>query len=79
MPTSGRAGRITTNGGTASTSCANSTRRGSASEDTHYSVVKVLRFQHTRSIMLKSQPDGQMDYADLRETGRTRVARTSYR
>jgi histidine decarboxylase len=38
------------------------------SEDTHYSVAKVLRLQHTRSIMLKSQPDGQMDYADLRET-----------
>ena len=38
------------------------------SEDTHYSVVKVLRLQHTRNIMLKSQRDGQMDYADLRET-----------
>lgn len=38
------------------------------SEDTHYSVAKILRLQHTRSIMLKSQPDGQMDYADLRET-----------
>jgi histidine decarboxylase len=38
------------------------------SEDTHYSVAKVLRLQHTRSIMIKSQPDGQMDYADLRET-----------
>ncbi len=38
------------------------------SEDTHYSVAKVLRLQHTRNIMLKSQPDGQMDYADLRET-----------
>ena len=38
------------------------------SEDTHYSVAKVLRLQHTRNIMIKSQPDGQMDYADLRET-----------
>lgn len=38
------------------------------SEDTHYSVAKVLRLQHTRSIMLKSQPDGGMDYDDLRET-----------
>ena len=38
------------------------------SEDTHYSVAKILRLQHTRNIMLKSQPDGQMDYADLRET-----------
>jgi len=38
------------------------------SEDTHYSVAKVLRLQHTRNIMIKSQADGQMDYADLRET-----------
>ncbi len=38
------------------------------SEDTHYSVAKVLRLQHTRSIMLKSQPSGELDYADLRET-----------
>lgn len=38
------------------------------SEDTHYSVAKVLRLQHTRNIMIKSQPDGQMDYVDLRET-----------
>jgi histidine decarboxylase len=38
------------------------------SEDTHYSVAKVLRLQHTRNIMLKSQASGEMDYADLRET-----------
>ncbi len=38
------------------------------SEDTHYSVAKILRLQHTRNIMLKSQPDGQMDYDDLRES-----------
>jgi histidine decarboxylase len=38
------------------------------SEETHYSVAKVLRLQHTRNIMIKSQPDGQMDYDDLRET-----------
>jgi histidine decarboxylase len=38
------------------------------SEDTHYSVAKVLRLQHTRNIMLKSQTNGEMDYADLRET-----------
>jgi len=38
------------------------------SEDTHYSVTKVLRLQHTRNIMIKSQPDGQMDYDDLHET-----------
>ena len=38
------------------------------SEDTHYSVAKVLRLQHTRSIMLKSQANGEIDYTDLRET-----------
>lgn len=38
------------------------------SEDTHYSVAKILRLQHTRSIMLRSRPDGEMDYEDLRET-----------
>ncbi len=38
------------------------------SEDTHYSVAKVLRLQHTRNIMLKSQHNGELDYADLRET-----------
>lgn len=38
------------------------------SEETHYSVAKVLRLQHTRNIMIKSQPDGQIDYDDLRET-----------
>ena len=38
------------------------------SEDTHYSVAKILRLQHTRSIMIKSQDDGEMDYTDLRET-----------
>lgn len=38
------------------------------SEDTHYSVAKVLRLQHTRNIMIKSQPNGEMDYDDLRET-----------
>jgi histidine decarboxylase len=38
------------------------------SEDTHYSVAKVLRLQHTRNIMIKSQPDGRIEYADLSET-----------
>lgn len=38
------------------------------SEDTHYSVVKILRLQHTRSLMLHSQPNGEMDYEDLRES-----------
>jgi histidine decarboxylase len=40
------------------------------SEDTHYSVAKVLRLQHTRSIMIRSQANGEMDYDDLRETVR---------
>ncbi|CAN5850700.1 histidine decarboxylase [soil metagenome] len=38
------------------------------SEDTHYSVAKILRLQHTRSLMLHSQPNGEMDYEDLRES-----------
>ena len=38
------------------------------SEDTHYSVAKILRLQHTRNIMIKSQPNGQLDYEDLHET-----------
>jgi histidine decarboxylase len=38
------------------------------SEETHYSVAKILRLQHTRNIMIKSQSNGEMDYDDLRET-----------
>lgn len=38
------------------------------SEDTHYSVSKILRCLHVRSIMIKSLPDGTMDLNDLRET-----------
>jgi len=38
------------------------------SEDTHYSVAKILRLQHTRNIMIKSQSNGELDYDDLRET-----------
>jgi len=38
------------------------------SEDTHYSVNKILRCLHVRNIMIKSQPDGRMDLEDLRET-----------
>ncbi len=38
------------------------------SEDTHYSVAKILRLQHTRNIMIKSAPGGHFDYEDLRET-----------
>jgi len=38
------------------------------SEDTHYSVAKSLRVLNVRNIMIKSQANGEMDYADLRET-----------
>lgn len=38
------------------------------SEDTHYSVDKILRCLHLRSIMIKSQPDGAIDLDDLRAT-----------
>jgi len=38
------------------------------SEDTHYSVSKILRCLHVRNIMIKSQPDGRIDLEDLRET-----------
>ena len=35
------------------------------SEDTHYSVNKILRCLHVRNIMIKSCPDGRMDLDDL--------------
>ncbi|MCP5535139.1 MAG: histidine decarboxylase [Akkermansiaceae bacterium] len=35
------------------------------SEHSHYSVAKILRLQHTPSIMIKSQENGEMDYDDL--------------
>ncbi len=38
------------------------------SEDTHYSVAKILRMVNSRSIMIKSQENGEMDYQDLAET-----------
>ncbi len=38
------------------------------SEHTHYSVPKILRLQHTRSIMIRSQPNGEIDYEDLEES-----------
>lgn len=38
------------------------------SEDTHYSVAKVLRVLRMRSIMIKSQENGELDYEDLHET-----------
>ncbi len=38
------------------------------SEDSHYSVPKILRLQHTRNIMIRSLPNGEIDCDDLRET-----------
>ena len=38
------------------------------SQDTHYSVVKILRLLQTLSLMIKSQDSGEIDYEDLRET-----------
>lgn len=38
------------------------------SEDTHYSVAKVLRMLHVRNLMVRSQPDGRIDLHDLRES-----------
>ncbi len=38
------------------------------SEDTHYSVLKNLRVLNVRNIMIKSQDNGEIDYADLYET-----------
>ena len=38
------------------------------SQDTHYSIVKLLRVLKARNIMLKSQDNGEVDYLDLYET-----------
>lgn len=38
------------------------------SEDTHYSVSKNLRVLNMKHIMIKSQPNGEIDYEDLHET-----------
>ncbi|MDH5546681.1 MAG: histidine decarboxylase [Gammaproteobacteria bacterium] len=38
------------------------------SEDTHYSVAKILRLLHARNIMIRSLPNGEIDYEDLKET-----------
>ncbi len=38
------------------------------SQDTHYSVVKILRLLKARNIMIKSQGNGEIDYDDLHET-----------
>ena len=38
------------------------------SEDSHYSISKILRVLKMRSLMIRSLPDGRMDLDDLRET-----------
>lgn len=38
------------------------------SESTHYSVNKIIHVLGMRSIMIRSQENGEIDYADLRET-----------
>ena len=38
------------------------------SQDTHYSVVKIMRLLKARNIMIKSQDNGEIDYDDLYET-----------
>ena len=38
------------------------------SDQAHYSVPKILRLQHTRNIMIRSLPSGEIDYDDLRES-----------
>lgn len=42
------------------------------SQDSHYSVGKNLHFLNMRHIMIRSQPNGEMDYEDLAETLRIR-------
>lgn len=42
------------------------------SQDSHYSVAKSLRFLKMPHIMIRSQPHGEIDYEDLRETMRIR-------
>jgi histidine decarboxylase len=42
------------------------------SQDSHYSVGKNLHFLNMRHIMIRTQPNGEMDYEDLRETLRIR-------
>ena len=38
------------------------------SQDTHYSVLKILRVLNVRNIMIKSSENGEIDYEDLHET-----------
>ena len=42
------------------------------SQDSHYSVGKNLHFLNMRHIMIRAQPNGEIDYEDLRETLRIR-------
>jgi len=42
------------------------------SQDSHYSVGKNLHFLNMRHIMIRSQPNGEIDYEDLEETLRIR-------
>jgi histidine decarboxylase len=42
------------------------------SQDSHYSVAKNLHFLNMRHIMIRAQPNGEIDYEDLRETLRIR-------
>ena len=37
-------------------------------QDTHYSILKILRVLNMRNIMIKSQDNGEIDYDDLYET-----------
>ena len=38
------------------------------SQDTHYSVLKILHVLNVRNIMIRSQDNGEVDYDDLRES-----------
>ena len=38
------------------------------SQDTHYSVVKIMSVLKVRNIMIRSQDNGEIDYDDLYET-----------
>ena len=40
------------------------------SQDTHYSVLKILHILNIRNIMIRSQENGEIDYDDLRESMR---------
>ncbi len=38
------------------------------SQDTHYSILKIMQVLNMRNIMIKSQENGEIDYEDLHET-----------